>query len=419
MDIRVTRTKVIIDNGYIVNEGEYKVNPCEFTFSEEYTSGLVKKAVFVAGNVEVERVILDDKCDIPYDVLNGEMFELHVYAYEVVEDELVLRYSPTYAKVFLREGSYRGVTGSGEVITPTQFEQYEQALNNGLDELEEGLQQVANVDIDANKVGGTATVTITNRLGVEKSVQIEDGTDYILTEQDKEDIADIAERDLTPLIPTKVSQLTNDSGYITKEVDDLTNYKKASETTTEINNVVNDEKILRENADTNLQNQIDAITSSTDVVDVVGTYTDLQNYDTSKLTDQDVIKVLQDSTHNNAISYYRWVVTSNVGAWNYVGSEGPFYTKGETDTLINAKQDTIDSSHKLSADLVDDTSTTNKFVTSGEKSTWNGKQDTLTFDDTPTANSNNPVKSGGIKTYVDTIVGDINSALDIINGEII
>ena len=30
-----------------------------------------------------------------------------------------------------------------------------------------------------------------------------------------------------------------------------------------------------------------------------------------------------------------------------------------------------------------------------------GKQDTLTFDATPTASSTNPVTSGGIKTYVD------------------
>lgn len=30
-----------------------------------------------------------------------------------------------------------------------------------------------------------------------------------------------------------------------------------------------------------------------------------------------------------------------------------------------------------------------------------GKQDTLTFDSTPTASSTNPVTSGGVKTYVD------------------
>lgn len=45
--------------------------------------------------------------------------------------------------------------------------------------------------------------------------------------------------------------------------------------------------------------------------------------------------------------------------------------------LNESKQATIDASHKLSADLVDDTSTTNKFVTSSEKTTWNDKQAAL------------------------------------------
>ena len=78
-----------------------------------------------------------------------------------------------------------------------------------------------------------------------------------------------------------------------------------------------------------IQSQIDAITASSDVVDIVGTYTDLQNYDTSELTNDDIIKVLDDSTHSDALSYYRWVVTGGTGAWQYVGSEGPFYTKSE------------------------------------------------------------------------------------------
>lgn len=59
-------------------------------------------------------------------------------------------------------------------------------------------------------------------------------------------------------------------------------------------------------------------------------------------------------------------------------------------------QGEIDSNNKLNADLVDDTSSTNKFVTSEEKTTWSGKQDTLTFDTTPTQNSTNPVTSNGI-----------------------
>ena len=50
---------------------------------------------------------------------------------------------------------------------------------------------------------------------------------------------------------------------------------------------------------------------------------------------------------------------------------------GTVITDISGKQDVIDASHKLDADLVDDTTSTNKFVTASDKSIWNGKQDEL------------------------------------------
>lgn len=46
------------------------------------------------------------------------------------------------------------------------------------------------------------------------------------------------------------------------------------------------------------------------------------------------------------------------------------------------------------ADMADDA--THRVVTDAEKSTWNGKQNALTFDNTPTKSSANPVKSGGV-----------------------
>ena len=42
-----------------------------------------------------------------------------------------------------------------------------------------------------------------------------------------------------------------------------------------------------------------------------------------------------------------------------------------------------------------------KAITTTDISNWNGKQNALTFDSTPTAGSNNPVTSAGIKAYVD------------------
>ena len=50
------------------------------------------------------------------------------------------------------------------------------------------------------------------------------------------------------------------------------------------------------------------------------------------------------------------------------------------------------------SDLTDDS--THRVVTDAEKTAWNGKQNALTFDSTPTQNSNNPVTSGGVYTLI-------------------
>ena len=82
-----------------------------------------------------------------------------------------------------------------------------------------------------------------------------------------------------------------------------------------------------------LQEQIDAITSASDVFDVVGTYAQLQAYDTSTVPLNDIIKVLQDETRDNAMTYYRW----NGTAWVFIGAEGPYYTVAETDAKFATK----------------------------------------------------------------------------------
>lgn len=104
-------------------------------------------------------------------------------------------------------------------------------------------------------------------------------------------------------------------------------------------NAISDETLARATADTGLQTQIDAIVAGSDVKDIVGTYADLQAYDTSKLGDNDIIKVLQDETRQYATTYYRWSTASS--AFSFIGEEGPYYTKSATDTLLLAKQDNL------------------------------------------------------------------------------
>lgn len=97
-----------------------------------------------------------------------------------------------------------------------------------------------------------------------------------------------------------------------------------------------DERVSGDNI---LQGEIDSMQLASDVTDVVGTYTDLQNYDTTELSDKDIILVLSDSTHNDAEAYYRWSESSS--AFSYIGSVGPYYTKSETDNLLLGKQDVL------------------------------------------------------------------------------
>lgn len=138
-------------------------------------------------------------------------------------------------------------------------------------------------------------------------------------------------------VPTATNDLTNDSGFITNTVNNLVNYY----TKTETDSAIGTETTNREGADQNLQEQIDALASASDVVDVVGTYAELQAYDTSHLNDNDIIKVLTDETHDDAISYYRWDDTNDT--FVYIGSQGPFYTKSETDATFVPQTRTVNN----------------------------------------------------------------------------
>ena len=155
----------------------------------------------------------------------------------------------------------------------------------------------------------------------------------------------VADKAVDVAVPTTTSSLTNDSGYITNEVGDLVNYYDKDEADT----LIATEAETRDAADLDLQGQIDAISSASDVVDVVGTYAELQGYDTSKLSDNDIVKVLTDETHDDAISYYRWNDTTNV--FTYIGSQGPFYTKSETDATFVPQIRTINGKG-LNSDVV-------------------------------------------------------------------
>ena len=105
-------------------------------------------------------------------------------------------------------------------------------LNEKIEEVEETKEGIANISISAVKEETATTVTITKADGTQESFIVEDGKNYILTDEDKEEIAEntvpiVSER-LQPTLdnnlqiakdyadsikPTKTSELTNDSDF--------------------------------------------------------------------------------------------------------------------------------------------------------------------------------------------------------------
>lgn len=70
-----------------------------------------------------------------------------------------------------------------------------------------------------------------------------------------------------------------------------------------------------------LDEEVQELRDNPDVSDIVGTYQDLENYDTQSLSDGAIIRVLTDETHGDASSYYRW--DEETQTWTYIGSFNP------------------------------------------------------------------------------------------------
>ena len=146
-----------------VNEKEVNITKCEFEFADEITDDFVKEAYFTFKGTTYKVIILNNECDIPSEVLTEKgQVELGVVSFKT-ENDVLTRYNPSPAYFNSWLGSLKDEFENSEPITPTDKEQMEQMLSN--------------VNIEAEKVGATTTITITNIDGVPKGVEILDGVD--------------------------------------------------------------------------------------------------------------------------------------------------------------------------------------------------------------------------------------------------
>lgn len=147
-----------------------------------------------------------------------------------------------------------------------------------------------------------------------------------------------------PTIPTNTSQLTNNSGFITKDANDLTYYTLATNTGSYVDLEINTTNYV---ATLSLKNSSGTVISSDSIdlplesVVVSGSYDD---------SNKKIVLTLQSGN----------TIDIPVG------------------DLVAGLQTEITSSNKIASDLIDDSNSANKFVTTSEKTTWNGKQNAIT-----------------------------------------
>ena len=175
-----------------------------------------------------------------------------------------------------------------------------------------------NIDIEpgvSSVNGQTGDVNITaSDLGAASASDLQDLQTTVAGKQDKLSTAQMNAAN-SGIDSTKVAQIATNAQGITNEAD------------------------ARQSADINLQSQIDGLAASSDVTDIVGTKAQLNDYDTSKLKDNDIVKVLQDESQSGETTYYRWSTTTQT--FTLIGEEGPYYTKSEADALFNGKVDKV------------------------------------------------------------------------------
>lgn len=235
----------------------------------------------------------------------------------------------------------------------------------------------------------------------------EDTTHRVVTDVEKETWNNKSDfsgsyNDLTdkPNIPSKTSDLTNDSGFITNSVNNLVNYYLKNEVYTkeEVTQLIGaiqqfHYEVVQELPQTGANNIMYLVPKSTSQTNnVYDEYVYSNGWEKIGDTEIDLSNYVTITMLNQALADY--TTTANLT------------------TLLNAKQNEITSTNKLDADLIDDTNSTNKFFSGN----YNDLINKPTIPTVPTnvsafTNDASYQNETQVQTAINNAIGGINTIL--------
>lgn len=340
----------------------------------------------------------------PINIPISDIFDASNYYTKTEADNTFVK--PADLATVATSGDYTDLSNTPNLATVATTGDYDDLTNKPV-------IPAAQVQSDWNEADNTSKAYIQNKPSLATVATTGDYTDLsntpsLATVATTGDYDDLSNKPTIPTVPTNVSAFTNDAGYVqstdlatvatTGDYDDLTNKPTIpaaqvqsdwTEADTTSKAYIQNKPSLATVATTGNYSDLNG-TPSLATVATSGDYTDLSNTpnlatvattgDYDDLTNKPTIPTVPTnvSAFTNDAGY-----TTNTGTITGITMNGVSKgTSGVVDlgtviTDISGKQDVIDASHKLDADLVDDTTSTNKFVTASDKSTWGGKQDAL------------------------------------------
>ena len=453
MILKVNKDICEIKQNEVWNVGDYNVHTVQVELSDEF-DGLVNKVRYFVEDNSYDMLITDNVAQVPYEAtLTEGTIKIGVYGYDADTNILVQSTSPV--NKYITSGTYTGEADNTEPLTPTDKQQMESAIQKNTDDItdlqnnkqdllisgeniktinNESILGTGNIEID---VGSINYNDLTNKPSI-NNVELSGNKSLhelgIQSEGNYATVNDLDTKQNTLISGTNIKTINNNSilgsGNIEIDVGSI-NYNEL-ENKPKINNIeLTGNKTLNNlgiqpAGNYALESEIPDVSSfiTKDVNNLTyytlktntGSLIDLEINDTTyvvtlKLKNQDGTIISTDTIdlplESVVVSGRYDNTTKKIILTLENGSEVDFSVAD----LVAGLQTEITSQNKLASDLVDDTNSGNKFVTTSEKQTWNNKLDQsdltnyVTFDDYATAATTGVVKTSaqyGVSTSSDT-----------------
>lgn len=175
MKFIINGDKLKIEQAETINSGSFKdyLMPVEY---DESWDNLNIEAIIAQdkSNQGISRAVIDNQVYI--DMPQKKRYIIGFIGY-TIENNQKIRQKTTDLKIIpmLKGAGEIEVTNTEEIPTESEWEIYLAQVQEFIDNGNEIITQANNLDIDVNKEGRIATITITKKDGTQKSEDVEDG----------------------------------------------------------------------------------------------------------------------------------------------------------------------------------------------------------------------------------------------------